>query len=187
MVSSYKFIQKLWVLNNKIINEINKDYEKDNSNRLEIFTNKYIKKITQNLENFSYNIMVANLHEMHTFLFKEINQKYSKENLRKNYIKILVTLIPILPHFANECISQIKNIGENRWPSYDEKLIEDDEINFVIQVNGKKRGIIKAKKGTNEEILFNKIYKEKNISKYFENKEIRKKIYVKDKLINIII
>ena len=187
MVSSYKFIQKLWVLNNKIIEEINKDYAKDNNNRLEIFTNKYIKKITQNLENFSYNIIVANIHEMHTFLVKEINEKYSKETLKKNYIKILVTLIPILPHFANECISQIKNIGENRWPSYDEKLIEDDEINFVIQVNGKKRGIIKTKKGTDEEILFNKINKEKKISKYFENKEIRKKIFVKDKLINIII
>jgi leucyl-tRNA synthetase len=92
-----------------------------------------------------------------------------------------------LPHFANECIAQIKNIGENHWPSYDKKLVEDDEINFIIQINGKKRGIIKAKKGIKEQILFNKIQEEEKIFKYFINKEIRKKIFVKDKLINLII
>jgi leucyl-tRNA synthetase len=62
--ASYKFIQKLWALNEKVLEEINKDHSNDTNNELVVFTNKLIKKITDNLNNFSYNIIIANLHEM---------------------------------------------------------------------------------------------------------------------------
>jgi leucyl-tRNA synthetase len=62
IIASFKFIQKLWSLNEKVLGEINKDHAKDNSDELTKFTNKFIKKISNNLENFNYNIMIANLH-----------------------------------------------------------------------------------------------------------------------------
>jgi leucyl-tRNA synthetase len=186
MVSSYKFIQKLWVLNKTIIKEINNDHKKDTDNFLEVFTNKYIKKITQNLENFSYNVIIANIHEMHSYLSKEINKKYSKKTLIKNYKKILITLIPIIPHFANECIMEIEDDNKNFWPEFDMELTEDNEVTFVVQIDGKKRGLIKSNKDINEETLYELVLKEKSISKYLQNREIRKKIFIPNKLINII-
>ena len=62
IVSSYKFIQKLWNLNSRILEEINKNHQDNNSNELDIYTNKFLKKITDNLEKFSYNKIVANLY-----------------------------------------------------------------------------------------------------------------------------
>ena len=78
IVSAYKFIQKLWTLNQKIHDEVKKNYSTDSSQKITKFTNLFIKKITKNLNNFSYNIIIANLHEMHSFLSSEINNQYKK-------------------------------------------------------------------------------------------------------------
>ena len=90
--SYYKFIQKLWNLHLKIIEESNKNYEKDNDQEIDKFTNKFIKKITHNLENFSYNVIIASIHQMYSFLIKEISKKYTKKTLLNNYEKILITI-----------------------------------------------------------------------------------------------
>jgi leucyl-tRNA synthetase len=71
IISSYKFIQKLWSLHKKIIDEIKKEHNEDSSDNLIKFTNKFIKKITENLENFNYNIIIANIHEMHTYMVRK--------------------------------------------------------------------------------------------------------------------
>ncbi len=149
--------------------------------------NSIIKKITQNLENFSYNIIIANIHELHTFYLKELKNSYTKKTLLENYEKILVLLLPVLPHFANECLENLKLIGNHVWPEFDSKLTIDEEIAFVVQINGKKRGLILSKRDTDEKKLFEKILKEKNISKYVNEKKIQKKIFVPNKLINILI
>ncbi len=65
--SSYKFIQKLWNLHIKILEESTKNYKQDHDQEINKFTNKFIKRITQNLENFSYNVIIANIHEMYSF------------------------------------------------------------------------------------------------------------------------
>ena len=70
IISSFKFIQKLWNLNSKILDEIKKDHKEDKNNEIEKFTNKLIKKVTENLNNFSYNKIIANLHETYTFYLK---------------------------------------------------------------------------------------------------------------------
>ncbi|MDC0901758.1 leucine--tRNA ligase, partial [Candidatus Pelagibacter sp.] len=95
IVSSFKFIQKLWNLNSKIFEEIKKNHEKDNDNEIEKYTNKFLKKITDNLENFSYNKIIANLHEMYSFLSKQINKNYKKNTLVENYQKILIAMTPV--------------------------------------------------------------------------------------------
>ena len=95
--SSHKFVQKLWSLNQKILEEIKKDHEKDSGDNLEKFTNKFIKKVNNSLDNFSYNILIANLHEMQNYFSKEINKKYKKETYLKIMEKILTTMLPIIP------------------------------------------------------------------------------------------
>ena len=148
IIASFKFIQKLWGLNNKIKEEINKKHKKDINAELTKYTNKFIKKISENLENFHYNIIVANLHEMYSFINKEINKGYQKKTILENYKKILITMMPILPHLSNECFSSLKENNESIiWPKFDINLIKEDTSTIVIQINGKKRSLINAKLG----------------------------------------
>ena len=186
IISSFKFIQKLWKLNKKIIDEINKNHSKDNDEEITKYTNKYLKKVHDNLESFSYNKIIANLYEMYSFINKQIEKTYTKHTIVENYQKILITMTPILPHLANECLSMIK--AKNlKWPKYDTSMLKEETINIVIQINGKKRGLIQTKPNITEEKLFEIIRNDEKIMKYFEQKKIKKKIYIKDKLLNIII
>ena len=185
IVSSYKFIQKLWKLNEKVVSEINKNHTSDFDDEIVKYTNKYLKRIYDNLESFSYNKIIANLYEMYSFLNKQIEKTYSKQTLTENYKKILITITPILPHFANECLSIIK--AKNfKWPEYDVSMLKEDNINIVVQINGKKRGLIQAKPNISEEKLLEIIKNDEKMIKYFDQKNIKKKIYIKDKLLNII-
>ena len=185
--SSFKFVQKLWNLNSKILDETKKEHKKDCDEELSKETNKFLKKITQNLENFSYNKIVANLHEIYGFLIKKIEKKHKKETLINNYEKILIAITPVVPHLANECLELIGKSKNYSWPSYDEKLTQESEIQIVVQVNGKKRGLIKTKRDPQEEKLLKIILADSQISKYIDSKNIKKKIYINNKLINIII
>ena len=187
IASAHKFIQKLWNLNTKITNEINKDHKQDTEDKISKFTNQFIKKVTDSLNNFSYNVIIANLHELYSFLFNEINEKYTKKTLLLNYEKILIVMMPIIPHLSNECL-KLLNINKNiSWPRYDKKFLVEQYVNIVVQINGKKRGLLKSERNTKQEEVEEMIKKEKNISKYLTNQKIKKKIFIKDKLLNIII
>ena len=186
ILSSFKFIQKLWNLNTKIINEIDKDHQEDSDNEIIIYTNNFLKKITNNLENFSYNKIIANLHEMYSFLNKQLGQKYKKTTLLENYVKILVSMQPIIPHFSNECMEILKKTT-NEWPTVNEEIIKENKTNIVIQINGKKRGIFQANINLSEKELTEIIKKDKKIMKYIEDKKILRKIHIKNKLLNIIV
>ena len=187
MSASFKFIQKLWNLHLKISEEINKNNSKNTSENLTKFTNKFIKKISQNLENFSYNIIIANMHEMYSFLIKEMDNIYKKEVILENYKKILIAIMPIIPHFSNECLESIKGTENITWPKYNEDLLEEKEKVIVIQINGKKRGLLTVTRDISEKDLLKMIENDEKLTKYIKNKEIKKKIYIKNKLLNIIL
>tara|TARA_E500000178_G_scaffold106718_1_gene106444 strand:- start:458 stop:1351 length:894 start_codon:yes stop_codon:yes gene_type:complete len=185
--SSYKFLQKLWVLNQKIIDEIEANHSSNSNNDLDKLTNKFIKEITHNIENFSYNKIIANLHETYSALNKIISSKIEKSKLIENYKKILVAISPVIPHFSSECM-EILDIKEKLlWPKVDAKFLEEDNIKFIIQFNGKTRKIIELKKDTNEETLIKKIKEDKKLNEYLGDNKILKKIFIANKLINIII
>ena len=187
IISSFKFLQKLWNLHLKILREIKNDNKNDSDNELVKYTNKFIQSVTQNLENFSYNKIIANMYEMYSFLNKQIENKYKKITIEENYKKILIAIMPVIPHFSQECLQIMSDNLKLQWPNYDEKLFEQDKINIVVQINGKKRCIITSNKNLKESDLLRKITKEEKLKKYLEDKKIKKNIYIQDKLINIII
>ncbi len=189
MVASYKFLQKFWMLHQNI-----KDIsEKKNNNKdassldLNRFTNEIIQKVTHNLEKFHYNVIIANLYETYNFLIKFVKNPVDKNNLIKNYIEILKIMSPIVPHFANECLEDLGQKSQVSWPKVNEKYLIKDDVKIVLQINGKKRGIMVSKKNSNEKTLINDIKNNNLYNKYFENKKILRSIYVKDKLINLIL
>ena len=95
-------------------------------------------------------------------------------------------MLPIIPHFSSECLNLI-NENIVQWPKFDELIVEESDVNFVIQINGRKRGIIRTNKEITENALFNIIKKDNKINKNFKNKKIQKSIFVPRKLINFII
>ena len=189
MVASYKFLQKFWTLHKNIKNISSKNSQDEKINSLEMsrFTNEIIKKITQNLEKFHYNVIIANLHETYNFLIKLINKPLDKNSFLKNYIDILKTMSPIVPHFTSECLEDLGEKSERSWPKTNEKYLVKKNINIVLQINGKKRAIIIAKKNINKETLINEIKSNAQYNKYLENKKIVRNIYVKERLINLIL
>ena len=187
IISSHKFVQKLWGLNNKILNEIAKEHKRDTDNKLTKFTNQYLKNMSHNLQTFSYNKLIANLHEMYSYFNREINNNYTSKTIEENYTKILITMMPIIPHFASECIEMNGFKTELNWPEYNEEMLIEDNINFVVQINGKKRALIQAERNISQEKLILKIKKNKNLDKYLDDKSFTKIIFVKNKLINIIL
>ena len=186
IASSSKFIQKLWTLHLKIVDAINKKHNKNSGDNLVKFTHKFLKKITDNLNNFSYNIIIANLHEMYSFFSKEIENEYTSETLKENYGKILISLMPVIPHLSCECLNLLNIKKKIEWPRYDASLLEEDFVNIVIQINGKKRGLLKTKKNVLENEILENIKRDKSIMKYVTNIDIKKKIYDSNRLINII-
>ena len=81
-------------------------------------------------------------------------------------------------------------IGENQninWPSYDERYLEEKTVTIVLQINGKKRGLFNARKDLEESEIFDQIKNDIKLAKYIEGKNIKKKIYVKNKILNLII
>ena len=187
MVSSFKFIQKLWILNQKILDEIQKKHLNDVDSEFEKVTNIFIKNVTDNLSKFTYNKIIANFYEIYSSLSKLIKKKYSQKTIIQNYKKILICMMPVIPHFSNECIELLKDEREIKWPKIDEKFLIEENINFVVQINGKKRGLIKVNRDISEDDIIKLVKENNEINKYIKNQELKKKIFVPNKLINIII
>ena len=187
MIASYKFIQKFWNLHQKIKLMTNKKLElnkaDDAKDAMNIFVNQTINKMNTNLNKFSYNVIIANLHEIYSFFNKVDNS----DNLIENYVKILRVMIPIVPHLAYECLNDFGQINDLAWPDVDNKYLKDDKKNIVIQINGKKRGVLEIMTDTDEKSLLEKIKKSVEFKKYIDDKTLIKTIFVKNRLINLIV
>ena len=186
MLASFKFVQKLWTLNSKILDKIKDNDQDDEGNDLTKFTNQLINKVTQNLEKFHYNVIVANFYEMYNFLIKEIDKPIKIEILIENYKKILILLNPFIPHFSNECLNTI-NENQINWPKISKKDLIEEDINFVVQINGKKRAILKAKRDVVEKEILEIIKTNLEIEKFLKDQTIKKSIFIPNRLINIIL
>ena len=187
MNASYKFIQKLWDLHIKIKSKISEEHSSDVDLEITKFTHLLVDKIKYNLDKFNYNVIVANMYETYNFLIKKINMPLNGEKLKENYVKILSAFSPVIPHFTSECFEDINLKTFQSWPQIDKKLLEKTTIQFVIQVNGKKRGSLEVDKDISEEDIIKKIQSENSLKKIFLNKNIDKKFFVKNRLINFLI
>ena len=187
--ASYKFIQKLWMLHNKIMEILKKEETKDNkSDDLIDIINSFVYKVESNLESFRYNKIVANFHELYTALSKKNLSDYSSYVLKENYYKILISMMPVIPHFSNECLKHLKISDKINWPESNYKKLSKKNVNYVFQVNGKTRKILESKSNLSQEELLNQLKTDEKMNKYLgKDQFIKKIIFIPNKLINIII
>jgi leucyl-tRNA synthetase len=186
MASSFKFIQKFWTQSKKISEIIQMDKIEANK-QIDFFVNQAINKIDYALSNFRYNVIIAIFHEIYAFLNKLTEKQSNYANLKENYKKVLIAMMPVIPHLVNERLSEMYNKEDITWPKVDEKFIQSDKCNIVVQINGKKRSILKVEKNIEEKIIIEKIKNDISLQKYFLEKKIFKTIYIKDRIINLII
>jgi leucyl-tRNA synthetase len=136
------------------------------------------------------NVAVAKLY---VFL-NNLNEEIDKKNLDKNFIvesykKYLIIISAFIPYIANECweiITKKNDLTSQEWPKIENNPIKKDNFDIVIQINGKKRAIINATNNENEESIFSKSLAIKNIKVILAEKNIINKIFIKNKLLNIV-
>ena len=182
--AAFKFIQKLWKLNYEILNK--KDASSDSEDlNLQKAVNKTVYNVTKNLNNFQYNVVIANMHEIYNLLYEHVmNNKTSNKTLKNEWEKITMLLMPLAPHLAHECCKKASK--EFYWPKYNPKLLKEENCTIVIQVDGRKRGILQMPIDSKEIVVIKKSKEIDNVSKYIQNSSIIKNIYIKNKLVNFI-
>ena len=186
--SSSKFLQKIWDLNNQVINLKESKGSKENDIEFELQVNLFIKKLSKSIESFQFNVSIALFYEVYRVFKKALENKLGKETLIQNLVKIMKLLIPFTPHLAHECLSNLGEKDFEKWPEVNDLLIEKDiKIKMPIQINGKTRGILDVKKDLSEGEIFKLVVKSTKVKKYMESKKIFRTIFVKNKIVNYII
>ena len=93
---------------------------------------------------------------------------------------------PFIPHFTNECLNNLNEKNFN-WPTVAKEELLEEEINFVVQINGKKRALLRVSRNVDENTILSKIKSNTEVEKLLQNQKIKKTIFVSNRLINIII
>ena len=146
---------------------------------------KFISEMEKNILSFSLNKCIANIYTLINFLEK--NRIYLKDHEVSK--RVLICLFPIIPRLSSFLFNKLFNdeISNQNWPKINQSLIEENEINLPIQIQGKLISTINTKKGYNERDLLEDIYKIEKINNKINGKKIVRVINVQDKIINIII
>ena len=186
---SYKFLQKLWNLNLSILERKNTIPDKKLELELNKTINNYLDRISELINNFNFNVVVANIHEIYNYMCSSLSKKISNECLKENLTIFMKILIPITPHIALECLEKLKISKENidKWPEINQSLLKNNKVNIVIQINGKTRNVMEMKKNLDKKAVIELTKKNEKIDKFLLNKKIEKTIFVENRLINFVI
>lgn len=179
IVGSRRFLERVWKISQIFLENNFVTVE-----NLENILHKTIKKVTEDIETFSFNTAVSSL----MILLNEIEKQ---KNISKKDFEIFIKLLsPFAPHVAEEIWSNLghKNlIVLEDWPKFDEKKMQQSEIKIIVQVNGKMRAEIFVNTNDGEEAVKEKASQDPTIAKYLSQNEVKKVIYVSGRLVNFVV
>ena len=197
-----RFLTRVWNLFDGL-----KDKEEETqtkNEKLERLVNKTIKKVEEDIENLKFNtaisalMILVNQLTLNSEKKSQISNGAGNKQLAKNYLKTLLLLLaPFAPHLSEELWQnfiirgskfEIKNsIHGQSWPKYDQKLIKEKIISLIVQVNGRVRDKIEVEFDISEEKAKILALSRDKVQKWITGKEIKKVVFVKEKLINIVV
>jgi len=180
-----RFINKLWNIffdeDGKLLSKINDESADKETLRA---LHQMIKKISDNLDQLHFNTCVSEF-----MIFT--NHIQSQNSINKDVLKtFIVSINPFMPHLAEELwasIGESTELSYENWPSYEESMLESDMITIAVQVNGKRREEINISKDADEESVLNMAKTADKAATFIEGKEIIKEIYVKGRIVNIVV
>ena len=177
----YRFLHKIWRLGKSALeNKSNKENEE-----LKPLIHKTIKKVSEDIKNFKFNTAISAMMIL-------ANEMLNRENeITKSDIKNLLIILSVFaPHISEEVWNELKHKGsiqEQKWPAYDQKLITEEKINLIIQINGKVRDIIEVPADISEEKAKKVALSSEKVKKWIDDSAIIAKIiFVANKLINFV-
>ena len=175
-----RFLKKLWGLFEKAENEPVKEMTKEEKKAV----HKLIKKITEDIENFSFNTSVA------AFMIA-VNELISLKSTNREAMEVITRLIaPFAPHIAEEFWHRLGHTGtvaDAAWPVYDPKALVEDTVKYPVSFNGKTRFMIEVPAGTSKEDVEKAALNDTNAEKWLAGKTPKKVIVVPGKIVNVVI
>lgn len=185
----YRFLNRVWVLVQEFIESEKSAENLSNFSEVQKIQHKTIKKVTEDFHRESLNTAVAALMEFVNELYKMKLEGFSNDwqFVLEDLLKMLV---PFAPHISSELWQQLGNndfIEKSGWPKWNEELLKTDEIQIIVQVNGKLRGKIKVSVNSEKDEILAIARAEDNVSKFLQDKEILKEIFIPNKLINFVV
>lgn len=177
LVGIKRFIDRVWRMFNFEITE--DDFEELNS-----LYHETVKKVTNDIDSLSFNTAISQL-----MIF--VNEVYKHKKISKKQARGFLKLLnPFAPHITEELNKEVLKIREeliySEWPTYDEKYLVKDEIEVIVQVNGKLRAKLNVEPNLSDELLEELALKEDNVLRHIEGKTIRKVIVIKNRVVNIV-
>jgi leucyl-tRNA synthetase len=153
-----------------------------------------IRKVGADIEELRYNTAIAAMMEYVNLLRREGQEGQAGQKgqtIAAEMVEPLILLLaPFAPHFAEECWERLghdRSVFESPWPAFDPELARDAEIELVVQVNGKVRGRLLVSPGLPEPEAVRQAAADETVRKFIAGKQIRKAIYVKDRLVNLVV
>lgn len=169
----------------KVYNLCQRPMSGESDKKLQAEIHKTIKKVTTDIEKFSFNTAISSLMIFCNYLTSLTNP------LPKDAVQVLLLLIsPFAPHVAEECWSRLGQstcIATASWPEYDESLCTSDNTTIIIQVNGKTRAKINLTSDVDEQTILEEALRLSSVHKYVNRQSVKKLVYVKGKILNIVV
>jgi len=154
-------------------------------------THKTIRKVTEDMEGFRFNTMVAALMEFNNYLVKAKETPVVQSDAWGEAIRALILLLaPTMPHLSEELwqrIGEPYSVHEQAWPAWDEEVAADEVVTLVVQVNGKVRDRLSVPAGMSEEEARELALASPKVQRYTSRKAVQDIIYVPDQIINVVI
>jgi len=175
IVGMYRFLERIWKLKESVSEKTSEEIIPE--------LHKLIKKVGDDLDNIKLNTAISTMMSF-------VNSAKSFSLSKEDYGSVLKLLAPFAPHITEELWMEIGNkdsIHASDWPKYNEDFAKDKKINFVIQVNGKLRSLIETNPDITGEEARELAENDEKIKKWIEGKDIKKVIFIKSRLINIIV
>jgi leucyl-tRNA synthetase len=180
-----KFLEKVY----NIVDSSNKLPVKEEKQILSLL-HKTIKKVDEDIEAFRFNTAVSAfmilINSVTDYCQAHQAMPLSSENLGK----LLQILAPFAPHLSEELWDKLGFTGsifKSKWPAYQEELIKDETVTYIVQVNGRLRARLTVLAGADEEEIVHLAISEGAVSKWLEGKDIKKRIFVPGRLINFVV
>lgn len=180
---SYKWIQRVWRLLMDDNNHLRDRVSNFNDGKLTKVYNQTVKKVTEDFERMHFNTAISQL-----MVF--VNEAYKADDLSAEYMQGFIKMIsPVMPHVAEELWSQFgisDTIAYQPWPKYDPAALVENEVEMILQVNGKVRAKVKMAKDTPKEEAEKQALANEHVQKFTAGKDIKKVIVVPNKIVNIV-
>ncbi len=154
------------------------------------WTHKTIKRVTDDMEEFAFNTIIAGLMEFTNALQKARQTPvYGTEAWEEAIETLLLLLAPCCPHVAEELWSRTGrpySVHQQSWPEYDADLAAEEVITLVVQVNGKLRARLEVPADISEEEAREAALADENVQRHIAGQQIRKMVYVPGRLVNVV-